>query len=486
MGQTTEILFATNSYQARSGIMSSERLVNMYAEANPKKQRNANIEPFRGAIYGTPGTTIWVDFTTLATPNFNSIFGSTVMGGDLYVVCGLTVYKIDTSKTVTTLGTLATTPGRVMMTHNRTQVTILTISGDSWVATSSTLAKITDVNYQSASSVTTIDGYTVFSKTETDIFFISALNDSTTYAALDVATAEYQVDNLVAVYSFNNYLWLLGENTIEIWYNSGNVLFPFERVDGIFIDVGCGARFSVASDEFGGIFWLGNDNIVYRATSSRPIAISTAPISKAIEGYSITNDAFGTFYVQEGHRFYALTFPAACKTWVYDVTTDLWHERESRNPDTSAAEEWLTNSLSYFTNLNIVGDKNTGRLYELDMDVFEENGTTIIREAIAGTVFKNFSRTATNRFTLIMDTGVGIDGSGQGTDPEIMLSSSRDGGKTFPYEEKQKIGKIGNSETEVFWTLVDWGRSLILKINISDPIKVAITAAYINQKIGGS
>ena len=474
MGNTTEIQFGINSYQALSGVASSERLVNFYTEPAPESS------PFRGLVIGTSGLKVWKDLS-----QFEPIYGSIVMSGDLYVVCGLTVYKIDSSKTTTNLGTLGGTPGRVMMTANRTQVTILTSNGDSYYATSSTLTKITDADYQSASSCTTLNHYTIFSKTASDQFFISSLNDTSVYSALNRATAESDNDDLVRVYANNDELWLFGERSTEIWTNTANVLFPFEKLRGAYIEVGCAAKHSVIDDQEG-IFWLGDDFSIYQAQTYEAVRISTYPIERAIKGYSDISDAFATFYIENGHRFYCLTFPTANVTWEFDTTTRLWHERESRNPTTKALERWLTNSHSFFNNLNLVGDKNRGIIYELDPDTYSENGEAIIGEIITATVFNNYSEASTSRFALMMDTGVGIDGSGQGDDPEIMLTTSSDGAETWTDEMKQPIGKIGTYEKEVFWSNVGQGRSLIIKLNISDPVKRVFTGAYINQEIGYS
>lgn len=473
---TTEIQFGINSYQALSGLLSSERLVNFYPETAPAGS------PFRGMLIGTPGATEWRDLG-----QFEPIYGSIVLNDILYVVCGLTLYQIDTSKTATSLGTLTGTPSRVMMTTNRTQITILQNNGDSFYydTNTSTFAQITDGDYQQASSLTTLNGYTIFSVEESDQFFISSLNDTTTYAALDFATAESEPDNIVRVYAINNELWLFGGKTIEIWGNTGNATFPFERIRGTYIEVGCQAKFSVVNDQEG-IFWLGDDNAIYQGVGYQANRISTHPIENDIDNYTTKDDAFGMFYIQEGHRFYCLTFPSEGKTWCYDTTTQLWHERSSRNPITKQDQEWLANSLCYFDGLNLVGDKNTGKIYKLDLNVYTEDGTEIVSEVISATIFKNFSRMHSNRFTLIMDTGVGIDGSGQGDDPKIMMQASTDGGKTYSEEMWQPIGTIGSYETEVSWLRVGYGRSLIIKVKISDPVRRRIVGAFLDQEVNRS
>ncbi|MFE1676613.1 hypothetical protein ACFMJE_18460, partial [Acinetobacter baumannii] len=67
--------------------------------------------------------------------------------------------------------------------------------------------------------------------------------------------------------------------------------------------------------------------IVYRAVGYTGKRISTHAIEYAIQSYSTITDAIAFTYQQEGHSFYVLTFPTADKTWVFDVSTELWHER---------------------------------------------------------------------------------------------------------------------------------------------------------------
>src|SRR5258708_4584922 len=115
-----------------------------------------------------------------------------VMGNFLYVVIGLTLYQISTTKIITALVTLGTTPNVVMMIQNGIQLTILTSTGQSYYYDSSTntFGQIININYQLSSSVDTSDGYTIFSVQNSGQFFISALRDTTSYSALDFATAE--------------------------------------------------------------------------------------------------------------------------------------------------------------------------------------------------------------------------------------------------------------------------------------------------------
>lgn len=463
----TPILLAINSYKARSGILSSERVVNMYAEAAPKQA------PFQAVLYGTPGLKIWKDIKV-----FNPIYGIEKMGNDIFVVSGISVYKINAAKTVTNIGTMEVTPNRVMMTNNGTQVTILTSSGRAFYCTTTadSLLEITDGDYALSSSVTTMDGYTIFTKIESNRFQISGINATQNYNALKVDFVLANSTNLVRTISNNLEVWFFKKDITLVYYNSGNGTFPFERKNGIMIEKGLAAKFAVSTLD-NNFYFLGDDRMIYRTSGYQIIPISTPPISKAIESYGRVDDAFSFTYTQDGHKFYVITFPTASKTWVHDIMTGLWHERESLD-ENSQPKKWRANAHVLFDDKNLVGDNAMGKLYELDLDTYDEDGTKMVSKVISTTQFDNYKRDGVADLTLVMDTGVGIN-SGKGVDPKIAMRTSIDGGQTYSKELTQPLGKQGKYDTEVVWNRVAYGRSLILELKISDPVKRAIVQALL-------
>jgi len=125
-------------------------------------------------------------------------------------------------------------------------------------------------------------------------------------------------------------------------------------------------------------------------------------ISKEIESYAVKDDAFGFNYTIEGHQFYALTFPSENKTWEFDTLTGLWHERESLNPMNMMPGQWLANAHANFAGKELVGDLNTGNIYELDLDAYTENSTTMICKVVSATQFDDYNRDSIGRFILWM------------------------------------------------------------------------------------
>lgn len=471
MSQLIPINIGSNSYSMRSGLASAERLVNCYIEPAPQDS------PFQNMLIGTAGLTVWKDLN-IGFP----IYGMEVMGENLYVVAGNNVYKINSVKDIISIGTIPIEPSRVMMTNNGTQVTILTDSGTAYYCTSTaaSLTQITDGDFLSSDSITTLDGYTISSKKQGRTFQFSDINATQTWQALNTQTVEADSSNIVRVAMNNLELWFFKENIIEVYYDSARPNYIFDRKDGIFIQKGCAAKYTIASID-NSFFFLGNDKLIYMTNGYQLIPISTYPIAQEIEKYTTISDAFGFCYILNGHKFYSITFPSENKTWQYNTTTQRWHERESINSHQQNGM-WRANCHAFYKGLNLFGDFETGVIYYAD-DVYTENGTSILRKAISSTQFGNYSRTTLDRLVLMMETGVGLI-SGQGSNPELMLRVSIDGGKTWGYQETQLIGNQGDYLQEVFWTNLGYGRTFIFEITISDPVKFAIVGAYINTTIG--
>ena len=231
-----EPLYLTNtSYQGRSKISSSQRLYNMYSE------NTLSSSPFKApSLFNIPGSTLWQTISG----NYNPYYGSVVMNNKLYVVFGVTLYQIDTNKNVTEIGDLGTSPGRVIMVENGLQITILTLTGIAYYyeESSDTFGQVTLPDSISGSGMTSIDGYTIISKSESGVFYVSDLRDTATWSSLAKSTAEALSDNIIALASYQRQLFLLGEKSIEIWYNSGVTAQPFKPIQQTFIPYGCIGR----------------------------------------------------------------------------------------------------------------------------------------------------------------------------------------------------------------------------------------------------
>lgn len=337
-----------------------------------------------------------------------------------------------------------------------------------------------------ATHVTWIDGYRIYNVKNTGDFYVSNLN-SPTVAALSFAVSEGNPDNIVALISSGRYLIVFNERSTEIFSNTGNADFPFDRVGGGFIEVGCAAAFSVAKIDRV-VFWLGRDENgqgqVYAAEGFTPQRISTHAIEQAISGYADISTATTFVYQKNGHSFYQLNFAEA--TWVYDLKTSLWHERSSNS--SGVMKRHKADCCVFYPKLgiHIVGDYETNKIYKLDDSTYTDNLTEITRMRILPHLSSELKRLFYEYFQLDMEAGVGLDGASttQGTDPQVMLQFSDDGGHTWSNEQWASAGKIGEKKKRPIWRRLGASRDRVFKISITDPVKVTLIGAELGVKVG--
>ena len=169
------------------------------------------------------------------------------------------------------------------------------------------------------------DGYFVVTVLNSGKIQISGLYNGNSWDPLDFATAESSPDNLVGIGSTRQNIWLFGEYTTEIYYNSGNPDFPFERVPGAVIDVGCESLTSVAEIN-GELYWLSDKKTIVKNEGYGFKTVSPPAINYQISKHTVTNNAVGYSYTLEGRTFYVINFPSDDKTWVLNTKTGQWHE----------------------------------------------------------------------------------------------------------------------------------------------------------------
>ncbi len=464
------IPIAVQTYRHRSIPGSSQRLINVFAEPQPREAK------FPLFVLPTEGL---IRFTTLPDGPFR---GALRFNDVSYVVSGLNVYRVDVSGTETSCGVISG-GGLVTMADNGSQVVIcVPETGQAWVVEGTTLTQVTDADFVSASSVTVLDGFHIFSQSNTTRFFISALLDATSYDGLDFASAEASPDNIVRVQRVGRLLWIFGERTIEFWSNTGAADFPFQRISGELIERGCAARDSVAVWQ-STPFWLGDNRLVYRGEGGRAERISTYAIEQAISGYERVSDARAAIVEREGHTFYVLTFPSARPnggaTWVYDATVGVWHERESEG----YGGIWRCSGAWEFGGATIAGDANDGRLYVLDPTAATEDGDPIIRTWVGVPQHKEMRRLFFTRLALDCETGIGAL-TGQGSDPQVWLRISQDGGRTYGPALWGSVGRRGQYRTTIEWRRLGAARDVVFQFGFSDPVLLTVYAIHLEAEVG--
>ena len=465
------------SYVARSINAADNRLVNLFPEATADGGKTA------GFFNRAPGLKFQ---QTIGTGPIRALWAHQTNGSDFYVVSGTQFYKVTgLTATPTLLGTVTGT-GPVSIADNGTQM-FLACNPDGFIYNEVTnvFAQITDPDFTGAVTVGYLDGYFVYNEPNSQKVWVTELLDGTSINPLDFASAEGSPDGLVAVNIDHREAWLFGTDSIEVWYDAGQADFPLTRIQGAFNEIGCVAAFSIAKLD-NALFWLGTDargqGIVYRANGYTGVRVSTHAIEYAIAQYGNLSDAVAYTYQQEGHAFYVLTFPTGNATWVYDVSTQAWHERAGWDTPTGQFTRHRSNCQCNFGGNTIVGDYQNGNIYTLDLDVYADNGD--IQKWLRSwralpTGANNLKRTAQHSLQLDCESGTGLN-TGQGSDPEIMLRWSDDGGHTWSNEHLSKMGKIGEYYRRVFWRRLGMTvklRDRVYEISQTDPVKAVIMGA---------
>ena len=467
-----------SAYVARTVNAADNRMVNMFPEILPQDAGGKTTAFLQRA----PG------LRRLATIGSGPIRGLHSYGGYMYVASGSSLYQVDASYRAVLLGALAN-DGPVSMADNGTQL-FIACNGPSFIynATTNAFGQITDPDFTGALTVSYLDGYFIYIEPNSQLVWSTAILDGTSIDPLDFASAEGLPDGLVSSIADHSEEWLFGTNSVEVWYNAGNAGFPLQRIQGAFMEIGCAATFSVAKLD-NSIFWLGADargkGIVYRAKGYGGVRVSTHAVEWQIQQYANISDATAYTYQQDGHSFYVLSFPSANATWVYDVATETWHERAgySNGEFTRQRAAYRT----FFNDLVTLGDYQTGEIYAYDLDLYADAGRTqkwLRSWRALPTNLNSLKRTAQHTLQLDCETGVGLDGSSsvQGSDPQVMMRWSDDGGHTWSNERWVSIGKIGEYGKRAIWRRLGMTQKIrdrVYEISGTDPVPIYIMGAQL-------
>ena len=494
-----------SAYVARSVNAAANRMVNLFPEVVPE----GGMEP--AFLQRAPGLKLQ---KTIGQGPIRGLWSHQTRGADYYVVSGSEVYKMTSlDGTPVKLGDVTGT-GPVSIADNGTQI-FFACNPDAFIYDESngTFTQVMDPDFPGAVTVAYLDGYFVFNEPNSQKIWVTQLYDGFQVDPLDFASAEGSPDGVVGVFVDHRECWVFGTDSTEVWYDAGNADFPLAPIQGAFNEIGCVAPHSIAKLD-NSIIWLGADargqGIIYRAAGYVGQRISTHAIEWRIQNYTNMTDAVAYTYQQDGHAFYVISFPEADETWVYDAATGAWHQRSSYtakaateggfeptafdagsfyitsfvNPSSSTGRfsRHRSNCQCNFQGHIVVGDYANGNVYTLDPDTFDDNGIAqrwLRSWRALPTGQNNLRRTIQHSLQLECETGVGLT-AGLGSDPQVMLRWSDDGGHAWSNEHWTSMGKIGATGTRAIWRRLGATlklRDRVYEVSGSDPVRVYLTGA---------
>ena len=464
------------AYSERSPDLNAQTCVNLYPVTGGPDGRTVS------ALYSTPGLR---RFTTIGT---TPVRGMHRFGGLLLAVSGDTLYKVDSAGVATACGTLATASGPVCFADNG-QRTLLVDGAGGYLWDGIALSPVTDPDFPAATQVAFLGGYFIVDNpAQPGQFMVSILyatDPANLIDALDFATAESDPDGLIALTAHAGHLWLFGRQSTEVWFQSGEV-FPFNPVGGARSDRGCAAARSVARAGES-LLWLANDangrlQIIQSSGSSGRV-VSTPALEHQLAQYPQVADAVGYAYHQEGHTFYVLTLPAGNATWVYDLSTGLWHRRGGWN-----GTDWTRHkgdTYVHFAGQHLLGDFATGQVYVLDQDHYTDDGALLRRERTAPVLHADGAPLFAARLELFMQMGVGDVSTPA---PTVMLDWSDDGGHRWSADQQGTIdggiGATGRTDLRLRFHRLGRFYRRNFRLVVSDPVPVVLLGATLKVTTG--
>lgn len=339
-----------------------------------------------------------------------------------------------------------------------------------------TLTTIVDANFPSnPTSCAFHDGYFVVTESGSDTFYVSALNDPSDWTPVTSAVEEGFGDNLTAVLSTGDSLVFIGVRTTVPWYNTGNASFPFERITGAQMKIGCNDTYSIA--QMGkSIFMVGigegsgRSVWVLEGGAARKISppyVDTAIFGGVAEGW-VGQDNLG-------HRFYQINCPTT--SWVYDIDQGTWWEKQS---DVTGAGNYSTNRISHTTPNSdgtlVAFDSINGKVYQILSSVNTEDGTAIRRIKDFGPIGDGSTLIRHDRIEILLEadhdstasyTLSGVlswsDNGGLSFSSGITLSKAITSGTTGQLV-RLYANRLGSSRKRIYrWTMTGPAARLVLK-----------------------
>lgn len=483
--------FIYGSSEQQSIMADVQRTINLYPE---KVESGAGKNQF--VLIGTPGLTFHTTAGSGPIRAIGNLVTNETFSGTprdcMHVVSGNAFYSVavDGTGTVASRGTVAddSTHSKAYIAEAPNGKFLIVSAGTaySYDASTLTLAAVTGLGGKTCAGAALVDGFFITVVPSERAFYISALFDPTSFGALDFGSTESILGSPIICLAAFESLWIFSNLNGQVYFDSGDALFPFSRVAGAHMGIGAYSADSVCYFD-NSVVWLGFDpnggGIVWQARNYLPQRVSNHALENAcynaIQTYGFTalSTAIGFTYQLKGHSFYVLTFPVADMTWVYDASTGVWHEWLSW--DGAAFHKHVLRSHAFSGGANWGGSGTDGKIYILNLDKYTDDGTAIRRLRRAPHLVDEMHLFTYHNFQLDMEVGLGSGSS----NPTADLRWSNDGGKTWSTAVSAGIGDATGPalKTRVLWRRLGSARDRVFEVSTTAAVKQCWTDAYINN-----
>jgi hypothetical protein len=390
-----------------------------------------------------PGLVEWVDTTALG--RVNGLYWDEVHNVVVSTANGLVYKHTDATGTKTEIDlTGSLQEGAIRTTFITDRSKILMADGATMLHTDlNTGTTMVDAQAPTTvSHVAYLDGYAIATAGGRDFQF-SDPTDITSWAAVDTARKSGKPDDLKAIYAGWSELMLVGEESIEVWYNDGAT--PFVRRTNGLIETGCSAPYTFA--QVGNHWmWLDHKRRFVKLDSRTPTHIGF-PYHKLIQTFDTVEDAYSDNIEVGGFPLYVTSFPSGRTTLVYNYQKEGWAQWGYWNSATGFYEAFLGGSYCYARawNLHLVGDRRNGKIYKMSKDYFTDDGDPIRTQRRTG--FISHGMYQEKHSSEIVFRFLRGQGNSDVSDPVVTLRWRNHNG-AWSNERHLRLGQVGDHYLE--------------------------------------
>lgn len=476
------------AYQSQTQSADAQSCINLMVEKDESGAGKSDL-----TLVNTPGTSVFTILTDAPLRGEHTVSTPGVIPRT-FAVGGSTLYEILSNGTSTPIALVANDSNPVSFASSNTQVMLasggqgycLTLSTTTLTGPIATIAGVSQVEY--------CDGFFSALIGTSAKWYVSAAADGTTWDPAQSTVISVFGDNVVSMKALARYLCFFGPKKSVCYYDSGNT-FPFDVAPGGFSDQGSAATFGIgqADNTLFGIWAdpLGG-GVAFKVSGVTFQRVSTHAIELEWQGYSTISDAIYASYQDRGHTICQWSFPTAGKTWCYDVSTGLWHQKTFFQNGNHLAHRAQFHTYAFGKHL--VGGQYSGTIYQMSSPTSDgaggwnfvtDAGNSIVRVRRSPYVGTAGMRNYFSSLEIMGDTGLGpniplMDGSGNNRGPQLMVRWSDDNGHTWSDFRYLDMGQIGQYSTRmILWQLGSvWGSiGRIFELSFSDAAPLRITDA---------
>ena len=497
MAQPIPLALPPQSNQSEQGHGGVAALINSYVVPNGDEQKSSIS--IRAAAGLEPALTL---NTT------GGVRGLIEVDGIVYAVAGRKLYQIEGgAESAAEIGGIPS-DGFVGMARNQRGSgvqTIICCDGLSYVCAGGTLTQITDGDLPPAVDVCVINRSAIFCSADGRMAR-SDIDNASDIDGLDVATAEAVPDGLYRVVDRGADLIAIGSRSAEIWTDTGGDAFGFTR--GHVVNVGAVGPRAVTKATILGeaiadtVAWVATNHEgafsgVVLLNGYQAARIDTAFVNRKIAAETDKTAIIASSWVELGRGM--IGFRLSNTTLVFDTSTKLWHERQSRDAN-GELTAWRVGLTTVLGGRVLAGHAIEASLYWIDPECEDDAGEDMILRVRTPPLNAFPGRLEASMLHLDMAPGTALVSASDTAEltwadsaltwggeiltwggleerkPQVTLRMSRDG-KTWSNSRVAGLGAQGDYGKRVYWTRLGTFRQASFEFTCSANIAREIYSA---------